>query len=347
MNLEINFDEIDTLLYDQKRKYPKNQIEYFFYEENKAYPFKYEMVSEPFPTNHLRVHHENISAMKKLYQKMPDEPQKAGFIGYLRSKILDGEFGGLEYYLLEFLIKIHRLDQVFTYWEIFNNEESLRKLHSLIWLEPMYFSPKDLDDIRKKIKRELDSSNNLTVINASKKLIYDLIMAKKRDSLYQQLAEKENPEINSDVERIMDEINYFDFPKPLNTLLLELESLYEKATTEKEYNDVADKVRKLLDQLIMQVSDQVSHLKNEKMAKGKEPAPVRRRQFLNEQGLITSKEKELLDKIYSFVSAEGPHSLRSSAERTRISKNIVIEVILYLLRRLHEFKAEVCNQLKA
>jgi len=303
--------EIETLLYNQRKCNPKNLV------------------------------HKNTYLMIKLYQRINDEPSKEGFLAYLRSKISDGEFEGLEYFLLEFLIKVHRIDQILTHWTEFDDNVALSKLAFLVRSELDYFSLQDLDKIRDRIRNDLDRVDSSSSTTNTKKSIYDLIMAIKHDSLCQQLIERENPEINFDVERVQQEIDYFGFPKPLSVLLSEIESLYEKAATEKEYSDVAEKVRKLLDQLLIQVSDEVSHLQDIPITKGHDPRPFARRNFLHEKGLISKEEKKLLDSIYFFASAEGTHSLKSSAERTRICKNIVIEVILYLLRRLHEFEEEV------
>lgn len=162
----------------------------------------------------------------------------------------------------------------------------------------------------------------------------------KRDLLHKELEEKANPEINFDIQRIRKEIDYFGFPTELRELLSEIEPLYTNAKTEKDFSDVAGRVRKLLDQSVVYVSDRVSQLRGKKITEKHEPRPFERRKFLLSENLISDKEKDLLDKIYGFASAEGPHSLKSSAERIRICKNIVIEVILYLLRRLHEFEEE-------
>ena len=279
--------------------------------------------------------------MIKLYQRINNEPSKEEFLDYIKSKIFDGEFEGLEYFLLEFLIRIRRIDQILVHWEEFDDNVALRKLAFLVRSELDYFSPQDLEKIREKARNDLDGINSLSSTANTKRLIYNLIMAIKHDSLCQQLIERENPEINFDVERVQQEIDYFGFTKALSVLLSEIESLYEKAATEKEYSDVAEKVRKLLDQLLVKVSDEVSHLQDIPITKGHNPSPFARRNFLHEKGLISKEEKNILDSIYYFASAEGTHSLKSSPERTRICKNIVIEIILYLLRRLHEFEAEV------
>jgi len=272
----------------------------------------------------------NINDMIKLYLKMPDEYFKSQFLAELRYKICEGEFKGLEYFLLEFLIKIDRIDQILIYWDKFNDKSSITKLWLLICYESKYFSPQDLEEIKKRAKHDI-----------AKKSIYDQIMAIKRKSLHQELTEKANPEINFDVERVREEMDHFGFPKELSILLSEIESSYREAMAEKDFNDVADKVRKLLDQLITQVSDRVAHLKNIEIAKGKRPKPSRRRQFLREQKLIAKNEQKLLDAIYDIVSEEGTHSLKSSTERTRICRNIAVEICLYLLRRLREFEGEV------
>jgi hypothetical protein len=100
-------------------------------------------------------------------------------------------------------------------------------------------------------------------------------------------------------------------------------------------------VRKFLDNLEKEISDRTSAISGKEISKGKKPGFGRRRQFLQERGLINTNELHLLKSIYGISSEEGTHSLKSSKEHARICKNIAVEIGLFLLKRLREWEEEI------
>ena len=332
---------ISILLKNQRESHPKNHIRYLAPSpDDHVWRRRDSYDSHPPKFESVKVEHENIDLLIKLYLTIPDETHKQEFIRTLEHQIFEGEFGNLKYFLLEFLVKIERIDLVFEYWKDFNEVESLKKLGSLIYFELQYFTFKNIDEIEEKIERDLETAFYNPRREELKKIL-DLTRAINIEFLSRELTERENPEINFDAQKVSEEMKYFDFPPELIFLLMtKIQAAYIKAKTETDFNEVVDKVRKFLDQLEEQVSERVASLKGVQVSKGKKPAFGRRRQFLCEHGLIQKEEQKLLDGLYGMASAEGTHSLKSSAEHARICKNFAIEAGLFLLKRLREFEAE-------
>lgn len=335
-------EDIRTILYEQRKIHPVNQIEYIVcsainkttYHANNVYlyiPGGYESVE---------VYHMNVDLLVSLYYTMLDDTWKHFFMKIIVFEIFNGDFKKIKYFFLEFLVKTYQVDLIFVHWSHFNESESLKKLGSLICFEPQYFLPENLNRIQEIIEKDPEAKIGISDRAKEKKKILDLLMSMKYESLFQKLTERENPEINFDVKRVRKEMENLDFPKELKLLLSEIQSEYSKAKTDKEYNEVIDKVRKFLDQLEGLVSERVSRLLKTPISKGKGPGFGRRRQFLCEQGLIQEDEQKLLDGLYGMASTEGTHSLRSSAEHVRICRNIAVEAALFILKRFREFEAE-------
>jgi hypothetical protein len=58
---------------------------------------------------------------------------------------------------------------------------------------------------------------------------------------------------------------------------------------------------------------------------------------------LTTKEDGLLGALYSFLSDEGVHPLKSRMEYARILRNFAIEEGLFLVEKLDKFKTEFKN----
>lgn len=351
-------DDIHVILYKQRETYPKNQIEYGVRLAGNETEFlisnRYSYSSDGFES--AKAVHKNIDLLIRMYCTMPDARWENLFVNILIQEVFQGDYKQLKYFFLEFLVKTLQTSLLFSCWSDFNETESLKKLGSLICYEPQYFSPEELSEIQKRIEKHLevpligtpkadekwkilDMFNEIPKVS-EKRRILDMLMGMKYDSLSQRLIEKENPEINFDVKRVKEEIEYFGFPKELESILSEIQSDYTKAKTDKEYMEVIDRVRKLLDQLEDLVSKRVSQLLKKRISKGKKPGFGRRRQFLCEQGLIQKDELEMLNGLYGMASTEGTHSLKSTSECARICRNIAVEAALFLLKRLREFEAD-------
>jgi hypothetical protein len=56
--------------------------------------------------------------------------------------------------------------------------------------------------------------------------------------------------------------------------------------------------------------------------------------FFKEKGLLSEDAAKLLTSLRHFLSNDGAHRLKSKPEDARLSKNITVELALYLLKRL-------------
>ncbi len=182
--------DINTILYDQNRFHPLNHIEYTV-----VYPGKSDPVSksdyEPTPAQFESVtgNHTNVDLLIRLYGNLSEDTWKRFFLDILKERILEGEYKNLKYFLLEFLIKIHKIGEVFAYWVDFSEVQSFRKLGSLIYFEPECFSLEDLEGIKEKSEKDLSKGYEDPRILEEKKIV-DLVMNKRYKSLSEKLIEK-------------------------------------------------------------------------------------------------------------------------------------------------------------
>jgi hypothetical protein len=177
-------------------RYPDIEIDYSCKRANSTWIRSRSFGNFPPQFESVVPHHENMDFLLRLYISMPDEWWKNQFIEILRFFILENEFRSLKYFYLEFLVKTHNTEKNFFNWSDFHEDYSLKKLGSLIYFEPSYFSREDFIEMQHKI--EQDPFHDM---NSEEKRILDLIMSLRYEALRNAILDKENPEINFDVER--------------------------------------------------------------------------------------------------------------------------------------------------
>ncbi|MCK4429013.1 MAG: hypothetical protein KAU95_01455, partial [Candidatus Aenigmarchaeota archaeon] len=240
MEIEKLNDNIETILFNQNSRHPINEIEYSWTAKGdtggvleSTYSLEnYRNTHSPSYAIKSKPNHPNMEGLLKLYSSVVNNDfLKKQLITELKNKIIFERSSGyvysnLRYFLLEFLIKINKIDFIFIYWDKFfkNRLNVYEKLGSLICYEVQLFKPEELNKILKKLNEDHDKPYDLKKDVMEVRLeneieeIIELIQFFKHSKLMYELEQRENPEINFDVEKVLKKLDYFKFSPDLSKL---------------------------------------------------------------------------------------------------------------------------------
>jgi hypothetical protein len=150
-----------------------------------------------------------------------------------------------------------------------------------------------------------------------------------------------NWEINQDQEQLRLVISDFGFNPALNETLRKIDqSLYE-ASDNFDFKNCIDLIRAFLNELCISIGGEI--LKRKGISPSLEITEMgRARQYFrdNRVNFLSKEEDNFLGQFNAFISHTGVHALQSEREYARISKNLVIELGLFLVERLKKYLAD-------
>jgi hypothetical protein len=142
----------------------------------------------------------------------------------------------------------------------------------------------------------------------------------------------DNPEINLDEKRVQHAFQNLDVPQELQDAFTNLLVQFDVAATDFEFAECISRARAVYEASIIGIAQRLSDLDQNgtrrpigNMGQG--------RNRLTEMGIITPPERDFLEGLWGFLSVEGAHSLSAEREQARIAKNILVEVLLFLVQR--------------
>jgi hypothetical protein len=138
-----------------------------------------------------------------------------------------------------------------------------------------------------------------------------------------------NPELNVDAEKVRTMAQRFGFPVDLTAQLDHIDELVAKADNPQKYRDCLSAIRVFVERLFEVVA---KSLDESTKIDGKDSGETIA--FFRERKLISGDFGQLLIAWRHYLSNDGAHRLKSRSEDARISKNINLELSLYLLKRL-------------
>jgi len=139
-----------------------------------------------------------------------------------------------------------------------------------------------------------------------------------------------NPEINEDVVRVKEELSKFGFPSDLSVALDKIDLKFDTSRDAFDFKGTMDLLRSFTERLYRSILDEYG--KSGKDIKEQDSEQVAA--FFQEKGLISPDFAQMLASQRHFLSNQASHRLKSREEDARLSKNMVIEMSLYLLRRV-------------
>jgi hypothetical protein len=138
-----------------------------------------------------------------------------------------------------------------------------------------------------------------------------------------------NLEANQDKDAVEDFLKRMGFSKVLTDSLNEADRLYQSATTQFDFKSSMGHLRSFLEGLHNDVIPAV-------VSKGvSAPLPgwATGLSFLQTNGVLSEKQAKFAAALYALISDEGVHPIIAEREYARLTRNVVIEYALLLLKK--------------
>lgn len=139
-----------------------------------------------------------------------------------------------------------------------------------------------------------------------------------------------NPEVNEDEAKLKEEFTKFGFPADLSSALDKIDEKLGVSRDDFDFKGCMDLLRSFTERLYRSILDQYGD--EGKKVREQDSAEVAK--FFVVKGLIGADFSSMLVSQRHFLSNLASHRLKSREEDARLSRNMVIEMSLYLLRRL-------------
>ena len=153
--------------------------------------------------------------------------------------------------------------------------------------------------------------------------------------LREEIFSETSQEITSDEAALKLEFKRSNFPDYLSEALDRIDLEISTADDNFDFKSCMGLIRSFSESLIKHIAESLDPRDGKKIdGTDSEKAA----DFFVEKGLISGNEEKLLVALRHFISNEGVHRLKSRPDDARLSRNMVIELSLYLLLRLKDIK---------
>lgn len=197
---------------------------------------------------------------------------------------------------------------------------------------PMWDTKKE-NDYKNSDSRAICESEE--VLNIIKDTVYKI----KKHRLKSIWLEGINLEVNQDQEQVKNLIKNFGFSLELEEALSKINEKVYSADNKFDFKGCIDLIRSFLNELCISVALKVKEISTiqhtEDIAEmGKAMSYLRRRDI----AFLDAEEDSFVTSFNAFLSHKGVHKLTSDKEYARISRNVAIEIGLFLLERLSKYQ---------
>lgn len=226
------------------------------------------------------------------------------------------------------------------------NQEGLKytmlSLANALKYQPDLFAEDDIESLHDWAEAYLNrlsavgsSARNLSSLYADFDRIISIVREKTvtilSSNFTKQIDADFNPDINTDEIKIKDLFEEFGFPSDMAESLRHINDQLSNGDTPFKFKNTMDSIRAFTERLFEMVAKSIDP--NSKID-GKDSEAAAK--YFKEKGLITEDMANLIASLRHFLSNNGVHRLKSRREDARISKNLVVEISLYLITRLKE-----------
>lgn len=111
--------------------------------------------------------------------------------------------------------------------------------------------------------------------------------------------------------------------------------LSEEHYISKRWDDAISNSRKFLECVLQEVANTYSiHMKSIRLSEGIYSQPFKVRDYLEQEGLIETKEKEAIKSIYSLLSHTGGHPYMAQNDQARLLRHLGLTISQFVMLRL-------------
>lgn len=155
--------------------------------------------------------------------------------------------------------------------------------------------------------------------------------------LKKELFEGQNPEINTDKQALVSRLEAVGFRKDIVAALQSFDVKLYAAGTPLDFKGCMDLLRTIYEEITEDAAKTVATRRSKPTPNYSKPFQPWA-QYLETEGVLTSDERELVQKLYNYLSNAGAHTLGSAPEQVRVSRNMVIELGLIMVGRVQNVK---------
>ena len=290
----------------------------------------------------LIIDYPNSENLKTLYSHLENKEDKQYFIKRLQKEITDSDedkdkvekyqsylqkpFNGLSklsfYTLLQLGFTNEALESLFKRKKRCNG---LLTILNGIKLEN-YFTIQQLDEIIPKI----DCWDGYPV---TKRILLERIKSSRFKKFVQKM-KSENIEINQDKKTVSEKISNLGFDTKYNTLLAEIDDFLNDNKHKIIPSAMISCLRTFMGDLIIDTANRIAKYNKEEIPKMPDRQEIgNARSYLKQTLELTDKDDRFINSFIDILHAEGGHAFLSEQEYFRLSRNIAIEISLFVLSK--------------
>lgn len=142
-----------------------------------------------------------------------------------------------------------------------------------------------------------------------------------------------NDEINTDQKALKNEFKKHNFPTDLSEALDKIDFKISTANDNFDFKGAIDLIRSFTERLFQYISITINVVEGKKVNEKDSEAVTK---FFIENKLISDDQGKMIVALRHFLSNEGVHRLKSRPDDARLSRNMAVEMSLYLVLRLKD-----------
>lgn len=306
---------------------------------------------------------ETYTTLKKLYHNVEtNSDSRRIFMANLEKKLVNFEYcrtcGSSSSLAFYFLMKMGKIEESMEAFKIIESSERsyvgasgsrspppmyssgnktsfaqnlVEDIYIFLHMEQSYFNDSSLIAL----KEVIEGIDNYPVIPKIKRTITSIRYNKVINEL-----SGTNEEINIDKEQVIDLINKYGFPPEMESFLLELDKIPESEDWGSINSGMIGNLRSFFEHLIKNIAAQINQ-------KTKVPYPTDpsgqkkemglKRQYIKEHLILSDEDDKFITAFVKVLHKEGGHALMSERRYFVLTKNIGIELALFLMSKLDSF----------
>lgn len=150
-----------------------------------------------------------------------------------------------------------------------------------------------------------------------------------------------NLEINQDKKELINKINYLNFDEKYEELLRDIDNYIHGDTPRIVSSGMISNLRAFLELLVKDLSKRISKESNEEIPKDPNIGEMGNIwKYLKPKLELSDNDKEFIKSFIAILHKEGGHAFISEKEYFRLSRNIAIEIALFLISKYEKLKNE-------